>query len=118
MTRVKRGIVSRRKHKKVLKQTKGYRMTRHRLIKVAKEAALHAGQYAYIGRKLRKRDVRRLWILRISEAIKSLGWSYSQFIHAAKEKKVELNRKILADLVVNEPRVFKEIVKKLRTIEQ
>lgn len=114
MVRVKRGIISRRKHKKVLKQTKGFRMSKHRLIKSAKEAALHAGQYAYMGRKLRKRDMRRLWILRISEAVKNLGWSYSQFTHALKREKVELNRKMLADLVVKEPKVFKEIVKKIK----
>jgi len=114
MVRVKGGIVTRKRHKKVLKRTKGFRMTRHRLYKVAKEADLHAGQYAYIGRKLRKRDFRRLWITRISEAVKKLGWSYNQFIHTLKKANIELDRKILADLVVNDPKVFEKIVDKVK----
>lgn len=89
-------------------------MSYHKLIKRAKEADLHAGQYAYIGRKLRKRDFRRLWITRISEAVKKLGWSYNQFIHALKQKNIALDRKILADLVVNDPKVFQKIVDKVR----
>lgn len=113
MVRVKRGTVSRRKHKKVLKLAKGYRMTRSRLIKRAKEAVLQAGEHAFAGRKNKKRDFRRLWIVRISEAVKKLGWSYNQFIYALKEKNVELDRKILADLVVNDPETFKKIVEKV-----
>lgn len=85
-------------------------MTKHRLISVGREATLHAGQYAFAGRKLRKRDMRSLWILRISEAVKPMGFSYSKFTHALKEKKVELDRKILANLVVNHPEVFKKVV--------
>ena len=114
MVRVKTGPTRRRKHKKVLKRTKGFRMTKGRLYKVSKEADLHAGQYAYMGRKLRKRDFRRLWIIRISQAVKKLGWSYNQFIHALKEKNIELDRKILADLVVDDPTTFKKIVDKVK----
>lgn len=114
MTRVKGGKVTRRKHKKVLKRTKGFRMTRHHLYQVAKEADLHAGQYAYVGRRLKKRDFRRLWITRISHAVKKLGWSYNQFIHALREKNIKLDRKILADLIVNDFNTFKKVVEKAR----
>lgn len=114
MVRVKRGVVSRRKHHKVLKLAKGYRMTRSKLIKRAKEAVLRAGEHAFAGRKLKKRDFRRLWIVRISEAVKKLGWSYNQFTYGLKEKNVELDRKILADLVVNEPETFKKVVEKVK----
>lgn len=114
MARIKRGTVSRRKHKKLLERAKGYRMTRHRLVGVAREAVLHAGQYAYIGRKRRKRDMRSLWILRLSQAVKPLGISYNRFIHALKESKIDLDRKVLADLVVNEPEVFKMIVEQVK----
>lgn len=110
MTRIKRGIVSRRKHKKLLAQTKGFRGTKSRLTKVAKEAVLHAGAYAYHGRKLRKRDFRQLWITRISEAVKQEGISYSVFMNNLKKAKIELNRKILSDLVLNDPLTFKKIV--------
>jgi len=110
MTRVKRGIVSRRKHNKLLQLTKGYRGTKSKLIKVAKEAALHAGQYAFHGRKLRKRDFRTLWIIRIGEAAKKEGMSYSVFIDRLKKANIQLDRKILSDLVVNDPSTFKHIV--------
>lgn len=114
MSRIKRGTVSRRKHKKLLEAAKGYRMTRHRLVGVAKEAILHAGKYAYVGRKRRKRDMRRLWITRIGQATKSHGLSYNAFVHGLKTKKIELDRKILADLVVSEPDVFKQVVEQLK----
>jgi large subunit ribosomal protein L20 len=110
MTRVKRGIVSRRKHKKLLAATKGYRGTKSKLIRVAKEASLHAGAYAFHGRKLRKRDFRTLWITRISEAVKLQGLSYSVFINKLKLSKIEIDRKILCDLIVNDPETFKNIV--------
>ncbi|MCL4353392.1 50S ribosomal protein L20, partial [Patescibacteria group bacterium] len=85
MARVKRGTVSRRKHNKLAKLTKGYRGTKGRLIKTAKEASLHAGAYAYHGRKLRKRDFRSLWNIRISEAAKKEGTSYSKLMGALKK---------------------------------
>lgn len=112
MARVKTGPSRRRRHKKVLKRTKGFRMTKGRLYKVSKEADLHAGQYAYIGRKLRKRDMRRLWITRINAALTPYNLSYSKFINVLKKAKIELNRKILADLVVSDPDTFKEVVDK------
>ncbi|OGH02531.1 MAG: 50S ribosomal protein L20 [Candidatus Levybacteria bacterium RIFCSPHIGHO2_01_FULL_37_17] len=108
--RVKRGIVSRRKHNKLAEQTRGYRGTKHRLVKTAKEALLHAGAYAYHGRKIKKRDIRALWITRIGEAAKLQGISYSALINKLKNDKIELDRKILADLVVNDPETFKKIV--------
>nr|MBI5455377.1 50S ribosomal protein L20 [Candidatus Levybacteria bacterium] len=111
MARVKRGIVSRRKHNKLAKLTKGYRGTKHRLIKTAKEAALHAGAYAYHGRKLKKRDIRSLWIIRISEAAKKEGTSYSKLMNGLKKAKIEIDRKILSDLVLNDPKTFSEVVK-------
>lgn len=114
MARVKRGTVSRRKHNKLLGLTKGYRGTKSRLIKVAHEAALHAGQYAYNGRKLRKRDFRTLWITRIGEAVKKENLSYSVFMNKMKKAKVELDRKVLSDLIVNDPAAFKEIVQTVK----
>mgnify|MGYP001603488721 CR=1 FL=1 len=111
MARVKRGVVSRRKHNKLLDKTKGFRGTKSKLIRVAKEAALHADAYAYHGRKLRKRDMRALWIVRIGEAAKKEGLSYSKLINHFKKAKIGLDRKILADLVVNDPQTFQKIVK-------
>ncbi len=115
MARVKRGTVSRRKHNKLLSLTKGYRGTRSRLVKVAKEAALHAGQYAYHGRKLRKRDFRTLWIIRIGEAVKKEGLSYSVFINKLKKANIILDRKILSNLLVEDPQAFKQIVQTAKT---
>lgn len=114
MARVKRGVTTHRKHKKILRLTKGYRGTKRNLIKVAKEAVLHAGAYAYHGRKLRKRDMRRLWITRISEAVKSQDLSYNQFIAGLKKANIELDRKILAELVSEDPETFKSIVERVR----
>jgi large subunit ribosomal protein L20 len=112
--RAKTGTTRRKRHKKILKQAKGYRMTRSRLYKVAKEAVLHAGQYAYAGRKLRKRDFRRLWIQRINAALSTTDLTYSKFIKKLKDNQIELNRKILADLAVNQPEVFFTIVDKVK----
>ena len=95
--------------------TKGYRGTKHRFVKVAREAALHAGVYAYRGRKNLKRDMRRLWIVRISEAVKKEGMSYGLFINRLKATNIHLNRKVLADLVLNDPTAFKNIVNKVKT---
>lgn len=114
MTRVKRGVETKRKHNKLLERAKGYWMARHRHVRSAKEAVLHAGAYAYAGRKNRKRDFRQLWILRISEACKKFGTSYSKFIPALKAKKIDLDRKILAWLVVNDEKAFVEIVNKTK----
>jgi large subunit ribosomal protein L20 len=114
MARIKRGTVSRRKHNKLLDLTKGYRGTKSRLVKVAKESALHAGAYAYHGRKLRKRDFRTLWITRIGEAVKAQDMSYSVFMNKLKKANIELDRKILSDLIVNDPESFKHIVKQVK----
>jgi len=115
MARTKTGIVRRRHHKKVLARTKGFRMTRHRLYKVAHEADLHAGQYAYVGRRLRKRDIRKLWIIRLNAAVRELGLSYNKFIAGLKKAKIELDRKILADLALSDSRTFKKIVEKAKS---
>lgn len=112
MARVKRGVVSRRKHKKILGLAKGYRGTRSRLIKTATEAVLHADAYAYHGRKRKKRDFRRLWVTRIGEAVKEEGHSYSTFIKALKEKNIELDRKIMANLISENRDAFSMVVKK------
>ncbi|MDP2649311.1 MAG: 50S ribosomal protein L20 [bacterium] len=114
--RIKRGVVSRRKHNKLLESTKGFKGTKSRLTKVAHEAALHAGQYAFHGRKLRKRDFRALWITRIGAAAKQEGISYSVFINKLKKNNIELDRKILADLVVNDINGFKYIVDSVKNI--
>lgn len=116
MAHVKRGMVSRRKHKKVLKLTKGYLALKSRAVRIAKQAALHAGQYAYHGRKLKKRDFRSLWITRIGEAVKQEGLSYSLFIHRLKKANIQLDRKILSDLVVNDPNTFHQIVNTVKNI--
>ena len=110
--RVKRGVVTHRKHKKLLQSVKGYRMTKRRLIKVAKEAYLHAGAYAYAGRKKKKSDFRRLWITRISEYLKLKNISYSKFIHQLKLAKILLNRKILAYLISSDPEAMEKILDK------
>lgn len=112
--RVKTGIIRRKKHKKVLKRTKGFRMTKGRLYKVSKEADLHAGQYAYNGRKLRKRRFRRLWIQRINAALSESGLKYSHFINLLPKAKIELNRKILADLAISDPEAFAQIIEKVK----
>jgi len=112
--RVKTGTTRKARHKKTLKATKGYRLTKSKLYKVAHEARLHADQYAYIGRKLRKRDFRRLWITRINAGLTNYSLSYSSFINLLKIANIRLNRKTLANLVVQEPKVFAEIVKKAK----
>lgn len=114
MTRVKRGLVSKRRHNKLFEQAKGYRGTKSKLTKVAREAVLHAGQYAFNGRKRKKIDMRRLWIVRIGEAAKIEGISYSRLIDGMNKKKIELNRKILSDMIVNDLSTFKTIVEKVK----
>lgn len=110
MARVKRGTKARRRHKRVLKQAEGYYGGRHRLFRTAKEAVDRAGVYAYTGRKLRKRDFRQLWQIRISAATKELGLSYNRFIHGLKLKGIHLNRKMLSEIAVNQPADFKTLV--------
>lgn len=107
--RVKTGVVRRRQHKKILKLAKGYWMSRSKLYKKAKEAVLHAGSYAYHGRKRRKRDFRRLWTIRINAALGENNRQYSRFIKQLKDQKIGLDRKILAELAVNHPLIFSQI---------
>ena len=114
MARVKRGVTAHRKHKKVLALTKGHRGGRSTKIREAKSSLLHAGRYAFAGRKLRKRDMRRLWIVQLGNATRAEGLSYSKFMHALKEKKIDLNRKILADLAVNHIEDFKKIITEVK----
>lgn len=114
--RVKRGIVSKRKHNKVMGLTKGFRGTRSRLIRTAKTALLQAGQYAFAGRKNRKRDFRSLWITRISEASKAQDMSYSVFINRLKKAQVSLDRKMISELVVNDPETFTQLVEMARKV--
>lgn len=110
MTRVKRGLTSRRRHNKLLSLTRGYRGTKNRLVKVAREAVLHAGSYAYHGRKRRKRDFRALWITRISEAAKLNGISYSILMNKLKSNNIQLDRKILSNIIYDDPDTFKKII--------
>lgn len=114
--RIKRGVTTHAKHKKLLRETKGYRMTKRRLVRVAREAYLHAGEYAFAGRKNRKRDFRQLWILRIGEAVKLRGLSYSSFIHRLKAAKIDIDRKILSHLIVENPEAFSKIVDKVASV--
>jgi len=113
MVRVKGGMVSRRKHNRVLQLAKGYWMSRSTLIRKATETVLHAGQYAFAGRKLKKRDFRSLWITRINAALKQNGMKYNSFIHILKEKNIRVDRKIFAQLALEHPAVFDKIIKQI-----
>jgi large subunit ribosomal protein L20 len=110
MSRIKRGVTSHKKHKKVLELTKGHKLGRSTKIREAKQSLLHAGNYAFAGRKQKKRDMRKLWIIQLNAAIRAEGMSYSKFIAALKAKNISVDRKILADLAINEPEDFKRIV--------
>ncbi len=110
MPRVKRGFKARRRRKKVLKAAKGYTGAASRQYKSASTAVMRARAYSYRDRKARKREFRRLWIVRINAAARALGLSYSKFIHALKEKGIDLDRKVMADMAVRDPESFKELV--------
>ena len=110
MARVKRGVQARRRHKKVLKQAKGYYGARSRVFRVAKQAVIKAGQYAYRDRRQRKRQFRALWIARINAAARLNGLSYSRLIAGMKKASVEIDRKVLADLAVHEQAAFTAVV--------
>ena len=114
MARVKRGVTTRAKHKRVLEQAKGYRGRRKNTIRVAKQAVEKAGQYAYRDRKVKKRTFRGLWIQRINAAVRMEGLSYSQFMNGVKKAGIELDRKVMADLAMNEPAAFSAVVKQAR----
>lgn len=108
--RVKTGTVRRKRHKKILKATKGYRMTKGKLYRVSHEAYMHAGQYSYAHRQRRHSQMKRLWIQRINAAARLNGLKYSEFMYKLKEAKVEIDRKVLSDIALNHPDVFTKVV--------
>ena len=110
MARVKRGVTSHRRHKKVLRQAKGYYGNRSKIYRVANQAVMRSLQYAYAHRKLRKRDFRKLWIARINAACRMNNMSYSRFINGLTKAGVEINRKVLADLAITDPKAFSDLV--------
>ncbi len=111
--RVKGGTVRSRKHNKILKATKGYRMSKNRLYRVAHQAFMHSGQYAYNDRQKRQSQIREIWITRINAACKNNGIQYKDMINGLKTKNMELNRMVLADIAYNNPEVFSFLVKSL-----
>jgi large subunit ribosomal protein L20 len=110
LPRVKRGVTSHHRHKKVLALTKGQRGTKHKLIRRATEAMIHSLNYAYFHRRERKGDLRRLWILRVNAACRANGITYSQFMNALKKSGIAINRKMLADMAVREPESFTNLL--------
>ena len=112
MARVKRGVVARRRHRKVLSRAKGYYGARRKVFRVAKQAVIKAGQYAYRDRRVRKRDFRSLWIQRINAAAREHGLSYSRFINGLKRAEIGIDRKMLAELAVNDKVAFKALAEK------
>ena len=114
MARVKRGVTSRAKHKKVKSKAKGYYGARKNVYRVATQAVTKAGQYAYRDRKTKKRNFKSLWIMRINAAAHQHGLSYNEFIYKLKSNNISLNRKVLADLAMNNPNAFEAIVKSLK----
>ena len=114
MSRVKRGVTASARHKKVLKQAKGYYGARSRVYRVAKQAVIKAGQYAYRDRKQKKRQFRALWIVRINAAARQLGISYSNFMCNLKKTGISLDRKILSEMAVNNPVEFGKIVESVK----
>ena len=109
MPRVKRGVASHRRHKKILKMAKGYRGSKSKLFRVANEQVMKSGNYAYIHRRLKKRDFRKLWIARINAAARDNGTTYSRMVHGLKVAGVDINRKVLAELAVSDPKGFTEL---------
>jgi large subunit ribosomal protein L20 len=114
MPRVKRGVTARARHKKILALAKGYRGRRKNVFRIAKQAVMKAGQYAYRDRRTRKRVVRQLWIARINAAARGLGITYSRFVAGLKLASIEIDRKMLAELAVNDPAAFGAIVAKVK----
>ncbi|MCI9625977.1 MAG: 50S ribosomal protein L20 [Clostridia bacterium] len=114
MARVKGALATRKKHKRVLKMAKGYFGAKSKLYKTAKQAVMKSLVYAYTGRKLRKRDFRRLWITRISAAAKMNGMNYSTFMHGLKLAGVEMNRKMLSEIAIADPAAFTVLVEKAK----
>ena len=115
MARIKGALATRKRRNKTLKLAKGYWGGKSRLFKTAKEAVWKSGQYAYIGRRLKKRDFRRLWITRISAACKMNGINYSQFMNGLKKANITLNRKMLSEIAINDSAAFAELVAKAKS---
>ena len=115
MARVKRGVIAKRRHKKILKQAKGYYGARSRVFRVAKQAVTKAGQYAYRDRRVRKRNFRGLWIQRINAGAREHGLTYSQFMNGMKKAGIEIDRKVLSDLAIREPEAFAELAKEAQS---
>ena len=114
MPRVKRGVTARARHKKVLALAKGFRGRRKNVFRIAKQAVMKAGQYAYRDRRAKKREFRRLWIARINAAAREQGITYSKFMNGMKKASIDIDRKVLADLAVNDPAAFSSIVAKVK----
>ena len=114
MARVKRGVVAKSRHKKVLKQAKGYYGARRKVYRVAKQAVIKAGQYSYRDRRQRKRQFRRLWIVRINAAARQFGLSYSRFMDGLNKAGIEVDRKVLADLAVHDIAAFGALAEKAK----
>jgi large subunit ribosomal protein L20 len=110
LARVKRGIVVRRRHNKLLELTKGQRASRHKLVRRAHEAMVHSLNYAYFHRRERKGDMRRIWITRINAAARANGTTYSELINSMDSTGIEINRKLLADMAIQDPGAFKDLV--------
>tara|TARA_X000000950_G_C13818592_1_gene620889 strand:+ start:228 stop:581 length:354 start_codon:yes stop_codon:yes gene_type:complete len=117
MSRVKTGVTTKARHKKVLKQAKGYYGRRKNTFRIANQAVEKAGQYAYRDRKVRKRNFRTLWIQRINAGCRIYGLKYSTFINGLKKIKLNLNRKVLSDLATHEPNAFKKIINQIQNIK-
>ena len=114
MARIKGAMATRKRRKKVLKAAKGYYGSKHTLFKTAKQAVMKSGQYAYIGRKQKKRDFRRIWITRISAAAKMNGMNYSTFMNGLKKAGIDLNRKMLSEIAIADPQASQHLLKQLR----
>jgi large subunit ribosomal protein L20 len=114
MPRVKRGVTAHARHKKILALAKGFRGRRKNVFRIAKQAVMKAGQYAYRDRRTRKRVFRQLWIARINAASRELGVTYSKFMAGLKKAHIEIDRKVLADMAVNDPAAFGSIVEKVK----
>jgi large subunit ribosomal protein L20 len=109
MPRVKRGVTAHRRHKKILKMAKGYRGAKSKLYRVANQQVMKSGQYAYIHRRLKKRDFRKLWIARINAAARDNGTTYSRMVHGLKVAGIDINRKMLAELAISDPQGFTKL---------
>jgi large subunit ribosomal protein L20 len=114
MPRVKRGVTAHARHKKILALAKGFRGRRKNVFRIAKQAVMKAGQYAYRDRRTRKRVFRQLWIARINAASREMGVSYSRFMAGLKKAQIDIDRKVLADMAVNDPAAFGSIVEKVK----